>query len=965
MRFLKLNYSKKIIKKNRNINKTFSNFKCCLVKPTHHLNGYITSNNKKIIFNYVIEERKKKLTNEEILKDPSYDKDMNNCFGSTFKKSLKDKDKVNLSIYFQNIKFIFIKKYFYQNTSMEIYTLNNKSYFFNFKTNTDLTNFINQILNLMHYREVKTEDHKGKKLLGYEQIFNNTEKKIKSYYISNKIEEWQNYKISTLEYLMWLNIYSGRSFNDLTQYPVFPWIISNYSSKEIEPENDFRNLSLPVGMLELEENDKSTMRKDTFIEIYNTVKNDLKENFHDFNYQEFLKKGDEYFYSYRNKKLKINTRNFSVQITPENLNKEINVDNYNNNANNSTGETIELPELNQIPSYFSSHYSNPTYVSHFMTRVFPFSFVSIEIQGNKFDDPNRIFHSMEKTFESCMTLKDDVRELIPEFYYFPEMFKNLNNLNLTQDLLNADGEKIVINDVDLPLWSEKKEANFIIKMRKVLENNSTKINKWIDIIFGVLQKGEKAEEIHNLFQAQSYEGMVRIDKINDIDMRDALMRLVEVGITPMQIFDKESKSRYDEKKLLKNNIYNLAKGLFLDDIKCKLNKFYITSANYKNLYYKIYINYKLTENKDYEQQVFPEIIAIKCINPKNLKIFTNKNAWYNIKITNHDNKPIFEEKNINYYHNNSSKYAPSFQICESNIPYIIYGKEKYIIKGGFWDSHLEINSLYQENEKKEEPISTTVFIPMYGPIVTMKMTSSENLLYCGTKNGNVVIFDVNGPNLKINKVLYDHSDTITSLSINETLNMFASASKDGYINIYILPSFKMIRSIFISKISDYNSTFEEFEKIKKDEILYVNNIFISSGPIPCYTIYIAEKHLFKTFSINGEFIFQEEEDENAGNIKCPIIFKDLKFNEFLLYGTEDGFIKIRNFPEMKLINSIKPFEGQKIKALELSPDKRFCFCWSHKDKIAVIKDINTSTGFEVKEESAEHEETLMDKIVPE
>jgi hypothetical protein len=48
--------------------------------------------------------------------------------------------------------------------------------------------------------------------------------------------------------------------------------------------------------------------------------------------------------------------------------------------------------------------------------------------------------------------------------------------------------------------------------------------------------------------------------------------------------------------------------------------------------------------------------------------------------------------------------------------------------------------------------------------------------------------------------------------------------------------------------------------------------------------------------------------------------------------------------------------------LELSPDKRFCYAWSHREKIAVIKDINTSTGFEVKEENAEHEETLMEKI---
>ena len=952
---------KKESKKNRNKNRKlgFQIFKCCLVKPTHHLTGYITCNERKIKFKYSLKEKNKKLSEEDLILDPSYDRDMNNCFGSTFKECFKDKDKVNLSIYYKKIKYIFIKRYFYQITAMEIYTTDNTSYFFNFKSNSDLTNYLNQIFNIIPYREIKTEDHKGKKILGYEHLFIEGEKKSKSnksYYISNKIEEWQNYKISTLEYLMWLNIYSGRSFNDLTQYPVFPWLVSNYSREPFE-ENDFRNLSLPIGMMEF--NDKSIMRKETFIETYDTVKNDLKENNHDFNYQDYLKKGEDYFYYYRNKKLKMN-RNYSVQIGIDNIDPNL----INTTQNNNTPESVEIVEINQLPSYYGSHYSNPTYVCHFLTRVFPFSFISIEIQGEKFDDPNRLFHSMEKTFESCMTLKDDVRELIPEFYYFPEIFKNSNNLNLTQDLLDANGEKIIINDVELPSWANKKGYNFIIKMRDFLENNKTKINKWIDIIFGILQKGEKAEEIHNIFQAQTYEGMVRIDKISDLDMRDAMMRLVEVGVTPMQIFDKESKGKI-EKKLFKNNIYSYAKGIFLDDKKCKLNKFYITSKNYKDIYSTLYENDKLTYNKDYNEIIYPSIIAIKCRNPKNLKIFTNKNSFYNIKISNHDNKPIFEEKNINYYQNNSSKFSPSFCMSEKNIPFIIYNNEKYIIKGGFWDCHLEINSL-SDNEKKEkekeEQISTTVFVPLYGAVVTMKMTSDEKLLFCGTNLGNIIIFKVKGPNLKIKKILYSHSDTITSISINETLNMFASSSKDGFINIYILPSYKMIRSILLSKKSDYSLDFDSIEKTKKDEFIYANEIFISSTPLPCYTIYISENNLFKTYSINGDFIYEEKEDETTGNIKSPIVFQNLNFADYLIYGTEDGFVKIRSFPEMKLINSIKPFEGQEIITLELSPDKRFCYAWSHREKIAVIKDINTSTGFEVKEENAEHEETLMEKI---
>ena len=65
----------------------------------------------------------------------------------------------------------------------------------------------------------------------------------------------------------------------------------------------------------------------------------------------------------------------------------------------------------------------------------------------------------------------------------------------------------------------------------------------------------------------------------------------------------------------------------------------------------------------------------------------------------------------------------------------------------------------------------------------MKMTKDEKFLFCGTNYGNIIIFDVVGTDLKINKVLYTHCNTITSISINENLNIFASSSIDGYINI--------------------------------------------------------------------------------------------------------------------------------------------------------------------------------------
>src|SRR5688572_22766306 len=44
-------------------------------------------------------------------------------------------------------------------------------------------------------------------------------------------DKWLNGKLSNFDYLMALNTIAGRSYNDLCQYPVFPWIISDYTSK--------------------------------------------------------------------------------------------------------------------------------------------------------------------------------------------------------------------------------------------------------------------------------------------------------------------------------------------------------------------------------------------------------------------------------------------------------------------------------------------------------------------------------------------------------------------------------------------------------------------------------------------------------------------------------------------------------------------------------------------------------------
>ncbi|CEP64408.1 Bph1p LALA0_S11e03444g [Lachancea lanzarotensis] len=89
---------------------------------------------------------------------------------------------------------------------------------------------------------------------------------------------WQSGQISNFYYLILLNTLAGRTFNDITQYPVFPWIIADYHSDELDltSPKTFRDLSKPMGA-------QSERRKEQFIERFDALR-DLGDGERPFHY---------------------------------------------------------------------------------------------------------------------------------------------------------------------------------------------------------------------------------------------------------------------------------------------------------------------------------------------------------------------------------------------------------------------------------------------------------------------------------------------------------------------------------------------------------------------------------------------------------------------------------------------------------------------------------------------------------
>lgn len=83
------------------------------------------------------------------------------------------------------------------------------------------------------------------------------------------MKRWQRGEISNFHYLMLVNTMAGRTFNDLTQYPVFPWVLADYTSEELDLTNpaSFRDLSKPMGAQTVARQTDYMMRYSNLLEV--------------------------------------------------------------------------------------------------------------------------------------------------------------------------------------------------------------------------------------------------------------------------------------------------------------------------------------------------------------------------------------------------------------------------------------------------------------------------------------------------------------------------------------------------------------------------------------------------------------------------------------------------------------------------------------------------------------------------
>ncbi|XP_021233508.1 neurobeachin isoform X2 [Numida meleagris] len=347
---------------------------------------------------------------------------------------------------FSEIRAVFSRRYLLQNTALEVFMANRTSVMFNFPDQATVKKVVYSLPRVGVGTSYGLPQARRISLATPRQLYKS----------SNMTQRWQRREISNFEYLMFLNTIAGRTYNDLNQYPVFPWVLTNYESEELDltlPGN-FRDLSKPIGAL----NPKRAV-----------------------------------FYA----------------------------------------ERYETWEDDQTPPYhYNTHYSTSTSTLAWLVRIEPFTTFFLNANDGKFDHPDRTFSSVARSWRNSQRDTSDVKELIPEFYYLPEMFVNSNGYNL-----GIREDEVVVNDVELPPWAKKPE-DFVRINRMALESEfvSCQLHQWIDLIFGYKQRGPEAVRALNVFHYLTYEGSVNLDSITDPVLREAMEAQIQnFGQTPSQL----------------------------------------------------------------------------------------------------------------------------------------------------------------------------------------------------------------------------------------------------------------------------------------------------------------------------------------------------------------------------------------------------------------------------------------------
>ncbi|KAL0985478.1 hypothetical protein UPYG_G00157390 [Umbra pygmaea] len=617
---------------------------------------------------------------------------------------------------------------------------------------------------------------------------------------SGLTQRWVCREISNFEYLMQLNTISGRTYNDLSQYPVFPWVLCDYTSSTLDLENPavFRDLSKPIGVVNPRHAQNVREKYESFEDSTGTI-----DKFH-----------------------------------------------------------------------YGTHYSNAAGVMHYMIRTEPFTTLHIQLQSGRFDCADRQFHSVAAAWQARMESPVDVKELIPEFFYFPEFLQNMNGFDL--GALQMSQEQV--NNVLLPSWASSRE-DFIRKHRKALEceHVSCHLHEWIDLIFGYKQRGDAAVEALNVFYYCTYEGAVDLDAIANETERKALEGIISnFGQTPCQLLKEPHPPRMSAESASRRQarIDTLPPNIFeqLD----KLRSFVELVCDGLPLVQAVVPR---NQNRSYIIQGSDVLVTVSS----NGLIGTHSWLPYDNNIANYftfTKDPTMANPKTQRFL--SGPFSPGVEIRSQVL--VVSTDGRLLFSGGHWDCSLRVTQLGKG--KLVGRICRHIDV-----VTCLALDLCGIYLISGSRDTSCMVWQVlqqggfsSGLSPRPVQVLCGHDEEVTCVAISTELDMAVSGSKDGTLIVHSVRRGQFLRTLRPSGEGCLSARVSELQVGMEGHI--VAQTALEGRPTG------KDKYCLYVYSVNGCLLASVSLEEQVTTL-CLV-------PDYIILGTLQGNLHIRELHSLQL-----------------------------------------------------------------
>uniref|UniRef100_A0A8C2FW64 Neurobeachin n=1 Tax=Cyprinus carpio TaxID=7962 RepID=A0A8C2FW64_CYPCA len=696
---------------------------------------------------------------------------------------------------FSEIRAVFTRRFLLQNTALEIFMANRTSVMFNFPDQPTVKKVVYSLPCVGVGTSYGLPQARRISLATPRQLFKP----------SNMTQRWQRREISNFEYLMFLNTIAGRTYNDLNQYPVFPWVLTNYESEELDltiPGN-FRDLSKPIGAL----NPKRAV-----------------------------------FY----------------------------------------GDRYESWDDETPPCHYTTHYSTAASTLHWLVRIEPFTTFFLNANGNKFDHPNRTFSGIARSWRHCQRDTADVKELIPEFYYLPEMFVNSNGYCLGD---RDDG--VPVCDVELPAWAKKPE-DFVRINRMALESEfvSCQLHQWIDLIFGYKQRGPEAARALNVFHYLTYEGSVNLDSLaSDPLLREATEAQIQsVGQTPSQLLIEPHPPR--------SSAMHLSPLMFKDQMQQDVIMVLKFPSNSPVTHVAANTLPHLT---------LPAVVTITCS-----RLFA-VNRWHNTVAPGYSleqahHLPIEMDSLI--ANNSGTNKRQITDLVDQSIQintqcFVVTADNRYILVCGFWDRSFRV---YSSDTGK-----LTQIVFGHWDVVTCLARSESYIggdcyIVSGSRDATLLLWYWSGrhhiigdnPNNTPRAVLTGHDYEVVCVSVCAELGIVISGAKEGPCLVHTI-------------------TGDLLRALEGPDSCVLPRLISVSSEGHCIIYY--DRGQFCNFSINGKLLAQMDINDST---RAILLSSD---GQNLVTGGDNGVVEVWQACDFKQLY-VYPGCDAGIRAMDMSHDQR-------------------------------------------